>query len=712
MVFKKFKEAVQKQFSQMAKHTLFFVKVDKDEFWEKYLDSFPPEVNKKFRERREYDCQTCRRFIRPAGHIVAVIKGKRVSIWDIDIGGEYQKVADALSKYVKSLPIENVFVHPEKQLGVDFNIQAVKDENDEVVDTLKWHHFFFELPDKFVMPETKRTRVSTGASSDDAEVEGTIGHFLSKKRSNFDGLKRSLETISMDAVKIVLELITPEEEEEDVTPLYRGEERKKIVLALKEMKKAYAKFTTIEQKDNYCWLQSIKLGGVSKIRNTSIGTLLVAITKGEKSLIAAVKSYEDKVAGCNYQRPNPVITPGATKNALKRVKEWKIEKSLERRPAELSDVSVNNVLWVNRAAKRAMKPSKTEQAFEDLLNSTSVINSKRFGRATEMKITDFMKAVLPNTKDFQVFVANDLVGNFMSLVTAVHSDAPLIFKWNNPFSWTYRGEMADAMRELVRGFGGKVDDVVSRFSIKWDGNEDNNDYDAHCKEPSGRVIYFDSKGKVHPSSGILDVDIINPLGDNRCINGIAVENIVHTDLGKMPRGVYEWAVNNYEHRGGTSGFEAELELNGKVHSYRYPHDIPDKETVVVARAELKADGKFEMLYTLPNSEMSKKIWGVHTQNFRKVNTVMLSPNHWDGQSVGNKHWFFILDKCLNEQKARGFYNEFLQERFREDRRVFEVLGSRMRAEMSDNQLSGLGFSSTKKFDVLCKADGRVIKVTS
>ena len=83
------------------------------------------------------------------------------------------------------------------------------------------------------------------------------------------------------------------------------------------------------------------------------------------------------------------------------------------------------------------------------------------------------------------------------------------------------------------------------------------------------------------------------------------------------------------------------------------------------------------------------------------------------EETGNKHWFFILDGCLNPDAARGFYNEFLDEKLTEHRKVFEVLGSKMKVAESTEQLSGLGFSSTQKNSVLCKVTGsftRTIKI--
>ena len=93
--------------------------------------------------------------------------------------------------------------------------------------------------------------------------------------------------------------------------------------------------------------------------------------------------------------------------------------------------------------------------------------------------------------------------------------------------------------------------------------------------------------------------------------------------------------------------------------------------------------------------------------------IMNSPNHWDGEETGNKHRFFVLENCIQEGKARGFFNEFLKEEMREHRKVFEVLGSKLKAEESDNQLSGIGFSTTTRNQLLCKVTGsfaRTIKI--
>jgi hypothetical protein len=73
----------------------------------------------------------------------------------------------------------------------------------------------------------------------------------------------------------------------------------------------------------------------------------------------------------------------------------------------------------------------------------------------------------------------------------------------------------------------------------------------------------------------------------------------------------------------------------------------------------------------------------------------------------------MLDACCNEGQARGFFNEFLTNELEPHRKTMEMVGAKMRTEESERQLSGIGFSSTKRDSVLVRVKGtfnRVVKV--
>ena len=348
------------------------------------------------------------------------------------------------------------------------------------------------------------------------------------------------------------------------------------------------------------------------------------------------------------------------------------------------------------------------------------IDPKRFSKVEEISAEDFIKNVLPVAKELEVYLENKHIQNMVSLIAPEVADAKTMFKWNNGMSWAYTGNITDSdIKENVKAAGGSVTGIV-RFSIQWNDKDgkDNSDLDAHCIEPKGRErreygehIYFGHRKA--RSGGELDIDITQPVRQCRNSNGVAVENITFPSKERMIPGTYKFFVNQFAYRG-SQGFKAEIEVNGEIHSYEY--NTPVRGNVDVAEVILDQAGNFKVVDKRPGNcaTISKDVWGIKTLQFTPVSVVCYSPNYWDEQKgIGHQHLFFMLKDCINPEEPNGYYNEFLKPELEQHRRVFEALGAKAHVKDVDDQLSGVGFSLTKRNDLIIKVKGateRVLKI--
>ena len=214
---------------------LFVTGVNPDDLWNLYLDSFPEGMNPIFRERREYDCSCCRQFIRSFGNVVAIENNQVISIWDFDIADAgYQVVIDALSAFVKSEPVQDVFVSPTRKFGLKKNVEVREDAS-----LLTWYHYY-----------------ATVADSVEVVAQDALASVRGRLRESRQVLERSLTEISLEAVETVLELIAQKS-------LYRGEEWCDALKAFRKVHKAYGDFPKNERA-NFCWTTSLKNAAISR----------------------------------------------------------------------------------------------------------------------------------------------------------------------------------------------------------------------------------------------------------------------------------------------------------------------------------------------------------------------------------------------------------------------------------------------------------------
>lgn len=652
MNFKLFADAINKKFLELsALGTLLRVNTSKEALWETYQSAYTPEDNPIFRERKVHKCNTCYSFIKRLGPVVGVVNGQLDTIWNVKgLPEPYQDVADKMHTFVIKHAISSVFLSDEKLAGKEFNIE------ESATGPIKWEHFYADIDQAFI---------SQSVAADAGEISSTVEVF-----------NRALNEFSIETLQSVIDLCDS---------IYRGEEFKPTV---ESFLRAKLNYESAPNKAVFIWTQHKFYP--ARIRNTAIGTLIIDVQAGE-DLEVAVAKYEKVVAPTNYKRTTAIVTEAMKKQAVEKIDELGLRPSLPRRHAELTDISINNVLFANSDSQAVMKDS-----LDILIDATVTKTAEVPTKAVEVTIDQFLNKVLPGSKNIEVLLENRHTPNLVSLVAPVNADAPNMLKWNNNFSWSYAGEVTDSMKELVKAAGGNVTGDV-RFSIQWNeaGQDASNDLDAHCQCPEGHIYYGDKMGR-------LDVDIQRPG------NKTAVENITWPSIAKMRSGVYKFYVNNYSGRN-TNGFRAQLEILGEVIEYNHSKSVTTSVSVVTLTIK---DGKVVSVENLvESSSSSKTIWDVDTKQYHKVTTIMLSPNHWDGQSIGNKHYFFMLDGCTNPDSVRGFYNEFLSDELRPHRKFFEVLSSSMKCTPSKEQLSGLGFSSTQSNELYAKVDNRPYKIT-
>lgn len=688
--FLTFKRAIATQWALLTQHDMYRTAVEKDALWEAYLGSFPEGTNPIYRERTEHDCSCCRQFIRAVGNAVAIVDGRLVSLWDVQhTDPTYQVVADAMARLVKSSPIENVFLHGERQAGTDKNYEEPPGGlNTDPGQVITWEHFHV------LIPYGRNTGKNYYRDGKDIATE------LGEKRGHHDVLLRGLTELTLDAVDTVLEIISQ-------NSLYRGAEHQATVATFRALKVKFDGITPAPGQPNaagrdlYVWQTLARVSPVvSRIRNSAIGTLLIDLSDGT-DLEEAVRKFETSImAPANYKRPTALVSQKMVDAARETVEGLGLTSALGRRYARLADITVNNIIFADHSARQVMR----DGVFDGIATQRVVV-PKDLSKVETISIDKFIEDVIPHVDTVEVLLENEHEANLVSLIAPEDRNAKPLLKWGNNFSWSYNGDMADSVKERVKRAGGNVTgDLCCRLA--WYNFDD---LDLHMTEPNGTHIFYADKNP-HGTDGQLDVDMNAGGGRTR----EPVENIFYGFRRRMGEGIYTLGVNQYARRESTNiGFEVEIDYLGSLTRFAYQKAVTGM--ISVAKMRYTHDGGVEFISSLPSTTASKTMWGLPTHDFHRVSVLMASPNHWDGQAgIGNKHYFFMLAGCANDGQARGFFNEFLRSDLDQHRKVIEIVGSKMRTRETPEQLSGVGFSDTKRAELLVRVKGnftRTLKIT-
>ena len=640
--FPAFSRAVFNRLNNMARGELFVV--DAADIFASYLAAFPEGTNPMFRARTEHDCSCCKQFVRNFGRVVAIENGRRVSVWGnhADLPYPYNEVAARLDALVQQAPITGVFRTKERKFGAEHTVQMIDGKPH------RWNHFHGVVTTRH---HSTRPDEARGA----LDAAGQV-------------LRRGLTELKTTSVDEVIDLI-------EADALYRGAEH---LRAVKEFRDLQRKLASASDRDLVVWANLDS--PAARFRNTVIGTLVQDISEG-MGVEDAVRRFESKMAPTHYKRPKAIITPKMVDAAMETLAGLGLESAIERRFARIGDVSVNDVLFVDNAVRGKMRGGLRET-----LMAAAVTKAPKADKATPITIDEFVSSVVPGARSISLHLKNAHLPNFVSLTAPTHADAGRLFKWNNGFAWTYDGDVADSIKERVKRAGGNTGAPL-RVSLAWNNTDD---LDIHAKCPDGHIYYGNKMS-------ILDVDmnVGNPVRD-------PVENL----SWRSPRnGTYSIEVNNFTQRETKdTGFTIEIECAGVVQQFTCRSNPRSKDTIHCIEFSMARGAITELRVRdarLTGGAMPTEKWGVRTEAPARVNTLLTSPNHWEGAGgVGAKHWFFMLDGCRNPDDARGIYNEFLRGDLEPHRRVFEMVGAKTKCPPDDQQLSGVGFTVGRDMRVL------------
>ena len=699
---KAFSMQLQQQLLVMcATGKLFRSKITGSEVWSKYLSSFASANNPVFRDPNstEKNCNNCHNFVRRYGNIVALDANNNIiTLFDVQCDEEYKNTAAALSALLESAPIQEVFFETlaelnalpyescsknsaQFKLGLSQNFKQYTASEAAMYGVVKegeirtFDHMHLFMPKQFVD--------CTGASA-----ESIMGTYRDAKNV----FQRAMEEISLDTLKLVCDLIKQ-------GSLLNGDAHLFKIEQIIPMKEAYDALSA-GQRDAWCWKTSYGLP-FAKFRNELIGTLCAELAEG-KELNAAVQSWNKRVDPVNYMKATAPITKKQIAEAEKFVEESGYTESFTRRFATMEDISVSEILHANSGDGKV----KSVTIFDKVKATSTRHKRSEFDGLDEVGIEKFMKDILPGCTSIEAFLSNSQKGNLVSLTTAATAGSKPIFKWSNNYSWTFNGNLAgkSEIKEAVKSQGGNVEGVL-RSSMVWnESGRDCSDLDLWCHQPDRTEIgystgYRKDRGNGFSScGGQLDLDNTNP-GSK-----IGVENIYFPDITRMKSGVYKFFVNQFSDRG-SLGFKFEIEFDGELYHYELNGRVSGK--VPVASVTLR-NGEFSIEHHMPVTEggaVSGEVYGLETNQFHKVNLMCVSPNHWAPNSVGNKHYFFMLEGCKAPGSIRGFHNENLIPELLTHRKVLEVLGATSMIAPANKQLSGLGFNATVRDELVVKLTG-------
>lgn len=716
MLFEQLVKLVQDQFSFMCEtNKLFISSVSGDELWDTYINSFHPKVIFRDPNSSIDNCNKDKAFIRAYGNVVALDDDNNIiTMWDVNIEGtRYEPSINKMRSMLTNAPIKNVFkvrygdlvkLPYEKntktqdlyQLGYKPSYKVYTPEEVAkfgVVEEGKaytFHHFHVLLPKSYILYSSESLSAYLGNTK--------ITHEVFLKGLN----------IPLDTLQTIYELLAQ-------GSLLRADLYQSKVEEFLRIKQEYDGVTT--NKENWAWkkFQDVPF---ARFANELIGTTCIELAEG-KDINKVCSDFNIRVDPANRLKAKAPITQSQIDAETKRIVELGYEDSFNRRFATIDDINSGNT--INEVLHANSSDGKPKGSLFSDIKPTANKEFSRHKRAEfegveEVSIDTFLDVILPKASSIEVFLEDSFSKNLVTMTTSVNKECKPLFKWSNPFSWTYAGNLTGKsnLTERVISKGGRVDGVL-RFSHSWNELERNQSLmDLHvfmpgnegpgskiCEEygfNNNRVGWNNRNHKA--SGGSQDVDYVDAAPEGY----IPVENITFPSLNTLPDGEYKCMIHNWSFRNTGGKGKAEIAFGDELYEYIYP-STKHHEWVKIATVTL-CNGEWSIQHHLePINSKTKELWGLDTNQFHKVNLMCLSPNYWGDNTIGQKHYFFFLNGCHSDVPMRSFHIENLNGELLSGRKVLEVVSATRLLEPTDKQLAGLGFTSDSKETLIVKVQG-------
>lgn len=641
-----FSEEINSRLDELIKSGNPIVELDYEgSLFDIYLNNIPEEYNPVFRVNRFFDGSADRHFINRIGNLAMITPNyKLVYLWDFESKTFFESSRKEMLKALKKCKIKNAFLTSFDMVGSGPN----KDSKDP---RITWTHYKYKTPSEI--------RCS----------KHDIGDKLGKLNTQYNVFKRTMKECRLEDLESVIELGKD-------NSIYRASEFLGSLEKWHELKTKYNK----KPSDEFLWFNVIKEGIYICYRNTVIGSLIEDLYNGV-DLEKAVKSYESKVAPSNYKRPKALVTARMVEDARAKLEEVGLLESIYRKAAKFTEIPTDKILFTSQE-------SKSLSVFDDLKQDAELTVRKKLdlSKAKEVKFEDFIK-LLPKVSKIGLLPNSVVSSSKVVLTNSKNENVPTPFKWDNNFAWSYiESDTADSIVKRVKDAGGVVDGDI-RFSLSWDNSDD---LDLSFEDIYYRKIYFGNRTEL---GGRLDVDAnFSDIVEN------PVENIYWGDINHLKDGEYRVAVNNYMQRSERKqGFKLQMEVLGEIVTYSYPDN--DLRSVTTMLKITKKGNNIEVTYENPKLIKSN----VSGNKFIDIKNVIKSPNTWEGEVIGNEHIIFLADDVEVKFSVRGFYNEQLNSRLEEHRKVTEILGSKLKIDPvefeSPDTVKGYGISTTTSNNV-------------